>query len=438
MSEATGFSPARDVLPRRIVVVGAGLLGGSLLAALQTRRAFGDRPGVHLVAVSGAGTLKALRDRDWCDDLLPYERLEEACDEADLVVLCAPLSALQTHLLRLSASRDRLARGAVVTDVGSTKALVCRVGFAGFPNEGDGSPRFVGGHPMAGSEKSGIAAADPLLYQSALWVLCPPEGLPEGQDAGLRALVQACGARLAVLAPVVHDAAVARISHAPQILSSALARWAGHNESLSEAALALAAGGFRDMTRLALSRWEVWRDIVATNPGPIADALAELSKDLSTLARSARLWREALESFPEDLQGSQRRGHYFEALAKGDMEAAGALLPRSDLAAHLRDAEGEFHKAFEQGSQFRSRFRMPRKGIAHDLHEFVVRLEDRPGQLLAFLQPLAEAGLNVQDLEILKVREGESGTLLVGFGSAEDAQRAKDVLGQGRFLVMDR
>ncbi len=291
---------------------------------------------------------------------------------------------------------------------------------------------------MAGSEKSGIAAADPLLYQSALWVLCPPEGLAEGQDAGLRALVQACGARLAVLAPVVHDAAVARISHAPQILSSALARWAGHNESLSEASLALAAGGFRDMTRLALSRWEVWRDIVATNPGPIAEALAELSKDLSALARSARLWREALESFPEDLRGAQRRGHYFEALAKGDMEAAGALLPRSDLAAHLRDAEDEFHKAFEQGHQFRSRFRMPRKGIAHDLHEFVVRLEDRPGQLLAFLQPLAEAGLNVQDLEILKVREGESGTLLVGFASAEDAQRAKDVLGQGRFLVMDR
>ncbi len=438
MNESGASSLAKDALPRRIVVVGAGLLGGSLLAALQTRRAFGDRPGIHLVAVSGTQTLKALRDRDWCDELHPYERLEEACDEADLVVLCAPLSALQTHLLRISASRDRLARGAVVTDVGSTKALVCRVGFAGFPHEGDGSPRFVGGHPMAGSEKSGIAAADPLLYQSALWVLCPPEGLAEGQDAGLRALVQACGARLAVLAPVVHDAAVARISHAPQILSSALARWAGHNESLSEASLALAAGGFRDMTRLALSRWEVWRDIVATNPGPIAEALAELSKDLSALARSARLWREALESFPEDLRGAQRRGHYFEALAKGDMEAAGALLPRSDLAAHLRDAEDEFHKAFEQGHQFRSRFRMPRKGIAHDLHEFVVRLEDRPGQLLAFLQPLAEAGLNVQDLEILKVREGESGTLLVGFASAEDAQRAKDVLGQGRFLVMDR
>jgi prephenate dehydrogenase len=425
-------------LPRRIVVVGAGLLGGSIVSALQVRRPFGDEDGIRIVAVSGGKTLQALRDRDWCDEHFTYDQLENACDEADLVVLCSPLSALQTHLLRLSSARDRLARGAVVTDVGSTKALVCRNGFAGFPDDGDGSPRFVGGHPMAGSEKSGIEAADPLLFQSALWVLCPPPDLPEGQDSGLRALVQTLGARLAVLAPRIHDAAVARISHAPQILSSALSAWAGRDDALAEPALDLAAGGFRDMTRLSLSRWEVWRDIVATNPGPIASALEELSVSLAGLATAARSWEKALDTFDDDPASIARQGRFFDAIARQKLEDASQILSAEGLSGDLREGERIFREAFQSGSAFRSRFRMPRKGIAHDLHEFVVRLEDRPGQLQALLKPLAEAGLNVQDLEILKVREGESGTVLLGFGTAEDAAKAREVLGNDRFLVMAR
>lgn len=428
------------MFPQRIVVVGAGLLGGSMLSALQLRRPCGDRPGVHLAVVSGAKTLDALRARDWCDSFHPYERLEDACDEADLVVLCAPMSALQTHLVRISAARDRLARGAIVTDVGSTKRVVCAAGFECFPEEGEGAPRFIGGHPMAGSEKSGIEAADPLLFQSALWVLCPPPDLPAGQDEPLKALVHALGARLAILLPELHDAAVARISHAPQLVSSALSAWAGGDAALSDASLALAAGGFRDMTRLALSRWEVWRDIVATNPGPVASALSEMSDRLRVLADAAWVWEDALRAF-DGIEGSiPRRGEYFEALARGRMDLATERIPSAEdkKRPDLATAESAFREVFRSGGAFRSRFRMPRKGIAHDLHEFVVRLEDRPGQILALLAPLAEAGINVQDLEILKVREGESGTLLVGFGSAEDATRARDVLGTDRFLVMDR
>lgn len=425
--------------PRRIVVVGAGLLGGSMISALQLRRPCGDRAGTSVIAVSSAKTLEALRARDWCDGFYTYDRLEDACDEADLVVLCSPLSAIQTHLVRLSAARDRLARGAVVTDVGSTKLVVCRSGFECFPDEGEGSPRFVGGHPMAGSEKSGVDAADPLLFQSALWVLCPPDGLSDDQLAPMRQLVQALGARLAVLPPDIHDAAVARISHAPQIVSSALSAWAGGDDALAEPALSLAAGGFRDMTRLALSRWEVWRDIVATNPGPIGSALSELSDRLRVLADAAWLWEDALRAFDDVDEAMVRRGAYFEALARGRIEDARARVPASDGSGpDLPLAESSFREAFRSGHAFRSRFRMPRKGIAHDLHEFVVRLEDRPGQLLALLKPLADADINIQDLEILKVREGESGTLLLGFGSAEDAAKARETLGHDRFLVMDR
>lgn len=399
-------------LPHRVVVVGAGLLGGSLLAALQPRRA-PKVNGVHLTAVSSRKTLDGLRDRDWCDGLHEYGQLEDACREAELVVLCAPLSVIHEQIDRIAAVRDRLAPGALVMDVGSTKAEICRHGFASFPDEGADAPRFVGGHPMAGSEKSGLSASDPLLYQSALWVLCPPQDLPKERLEPAKALVAAVGARVAILYPDLHDAAVARVSHVPQVLASVLSGWAGSKERYAEASLALAAGGFRDMTRLANSSWDVWRDILATNPSPIADGLQDLSERLAVLAVKAKSWASDQALHATD-DGSD-----------------------ADLQRRLDESEKSFREAFAAGKAFREKFKMPRKGIAHDLSEMVVRLEDSPGQLLALLKPLAQAEINVQDIEILKVREGESGTVLLGFATPEAALEARTILGD-RFLVMDR
>ncbi len=382
------MTPPTALVPPRTVVIGAGLLGGSLLAALQSRRS--DH---HLTAVSSAATLDGLRERGWCDALHGYGDISQACVGADIVLLCTPLSSIHAQIDTIASIRRELAPGAIVIDVGSTKREICAHGFARFPDDAPQSARFVGGHPMAGSEKSGLAAADPLLYQSALWVLCPPPDLPLSRLDAVKALVHAVGARVAVLDPELHDNAVARISHVPQLLASVLAGWAGSQDRYAEAALALAAGGFRDMTRLALSSWDIWRDIVATNRVPIANGLQEMADRLAALARATR------DSDGED------------------------PLPGA---------------AFAQGKAFRERFHMPRKGIVHDLSELVVRLEDRPGQLLALFAPLAASGLNVQDLEILKVREGESGTILLGFGTPADALRAFDLLVAHGFSVMTR
>lgn len=423
-------------LPQRVVVVGVGLLGGSLLAALQPRRGLAGK-GVHLTAVSSQKTLDGLRDRDWCDNLCDYSRLSEACDEANLVLLCSPLSSIHEQIDSIAAFRDHLAPGALVMDVGSTKAEICHHGFKAFPDEGPDCPRFVGGHPMAGSERSGLTAADPLLYQSALWVLCPPQDFPKERLDPAKALVMAVGARVAILYPDLHDAAVARISHVPQVLASVLAGWAGSKEKYSEAALALAAGGFRDMTRLALSSWDVWRDIVATNPSPIADGLQDLSELLAVLAVKAKSWAgDQAELSRQGGPDAIRR--YFEAISSSEAASADPLLPSDpDMGRRLLDSEKSFRESFASGKAFREKFKMPRKGIAHDLSEFVVRLEDSPGQLLALLKPLSDAEINVQDIEILKVREGESGTVLLGFATSDVAAAARAVLGT-RFLVMDR
>ncbi len=424
-------------LPHRVVVIGAGLLGGSLLAALQTRRG-PQGAGVHLSAVSSPKTLAGLRAHGWCDDLYDYANLSKACDEADLVLLCTPLSCIYDQIDSIAAFRDHLAPNALVMDVGSTKDEICRHGWAAFPDEGPQSPRFVGGHPMAGSEKSGLSAADPLLYQSALWVLCPPPDLSRQRLDSVKLLVQAVGARVAILPPDLHDAAVARISHVPQILASVLAGWTSSEETLAEASLALAAGGFRDMTRLALSSWSVWRDIVATNSLQIGIGLQELSERLAVLAQTSKSWAVDQAEL-SDLGGPETMRRYFEVLASGESSSASHLLPSDPaLGRRLLDSEKAFRETFAGGKAFRERFKMPRKGIVHDLSEFVVRLEDSPGQLLALLEPLAKASVNVQDLEILKVREGESGTVLLGFATPEEAEQARKVLGNDKFLVMDR
>ena len=388
-------APEQRERATRVVIVGAGLLGGSLLAALQARRTHCSGA-LHLAAVTSTATRDALLALGWCDAVYEHAAIAEACAGADLILLCTPLLTIQTQLDAIAAHRHRLAPDAIVSDVGSTKGAICAHGFTAFPDDAPQAPRFVGGHPMAGSERSGLAAADPLLYQSALWVLCPPTGLDPARLATLRTLVHDVGARTAIIDPVTHDAAVARISHIPQIVSSMLAGWAGQDDRLATTALTLAAGGFRDMTRLALSSFEVWRDVVATNHAPIADGLHEIATLLSSLATSLRA--------------------------------------KPDGARH----DDTLAQTFALGHAFRQRFHMPRKGIQHDLSEFVVRLDDRPSQLLALLTPLAAADINVQDLEILKVREGECGTVLMGFSTPRDAKRAHDILIAAGFQLFER
>ncbi len=393
-------SPAAPPLFKRLALIGIGLIGSSVARIAMERR--------HIAAevVANART-QATLDRVLELGIADHVELDpaKAVQGADCVMLCAPVGA---YAALAEAIAPHLAPGAIVTDVGSTKVDICRHGAAAFPERADGTARFVGGHPMAGSEKSGLGAADPLLYQSALWVLCPPPDLDDGRLDALRAMVQAVGARVAILDPALHDAAVARISHVPQVLASVLAGWAGAAPASAEAALALAAGGFRDMTRLALSSWEVWRDIIATNQAPIADGLQALSLELATLAAAAR-------------EGTR---------------AQDAAAAQPDVSRTV--AEAAFREAFTRGRTFRERFRMPRKGIVHDLTELVVRLEDRPGQLLALFTPLAAAGINVQDLEILKVREGESGTILLGFATPDEAHRAARHIAAAGFSVTER
>jgi len=264
-------------------IIGLGLMGGSL--ALALRRAGWASPitGVTrraetLAAARAAGAI----DRDAAD------LASASLDEADVIVLATPVRTLLRQLPEVG----RLARpGAVILDLGSTKAEIC----AEMERLPEGL-QPVGGHPMCGKETGGFAAADASLFEGMTFVLCP---LPRTSGAALataRSLAESVGAHVRVLDPVRHDRAVAAISHLPYLAAAGLVNAvtrsaaAGGDHSL---ALSLAASGFRDTTRLAASDVDMMLDILLTNRLAVLEWLGTCAGELAALATLLRSGDEA-------------------------------------------------------------------------------------------------------------------------------------------------
>jgi len=157
-----------------MAVVGLGLLGASLAEAARKRW-----PGLQVAGVSSPATLAKAKAAGLIDAAYPYADIDAAAADADLLVLCTPIDQIAGVLEAWARKPAAWKPGSIVTDVGSTKAGLCALGRAAFPADGSRGAVFVGSHPMAGSEKTGIEARDPLLFQNASWVICPEsDGLP--------------------------------------------------------------------------------------------------------------------------------------------------------------------------------------------------------------------------------------------------------------------
>ncbi len=350
-----------------IAIVGVGLMGGSLGLALRrsgyTGRILGVSRGETLVEAQRLGAI---------DEGFPYEHLLDAAAHADLVVLASPISMILDHLQQLSASADRLRPGVVVSDVGSTKRAI----LAAARNLPEGS--FIGGHPLCGSEQRGVRAADPFLYQNAYYVLTPSPSVPEAEVKKLGQFIARSGARVVVLSAADHDRIAATISHLPQLLAVSLVKFLDDLGSNREHGVHLAAGGFRDMTRIASSSFDVWKDIVQTNRDVIEDVLLRF-----------------LDSTRESLRGLNN---------------------------------GRLEKIFDRASRTRAEIPRDSKGFLSQLWDVLVVVEDKPGMILRIAQPLATRGINIQDIEVLKVREGEAGTMRLAFATRALAEEAIAVL----------
>jgi prephenate dehydrogenase len=340
---------------RRAAVVGTGLIGGSIGLALRERGWRVTGTDTDLVSAERAKALGALDEVG--DD-----------PDAEFTFVATPVTAVVAEVARVLAGARR--PDAVVTDVAGVKApLTAKLH----------DPRFVGGHPMAGSEQVGIDGADPDLFVGATWVLTPTPTTDPDAYARLRAVVTSLGAEVVALSAAQHDTLVAMVSHVPHLTAATLMNLADRAAEEHHALLALAAGGFRDMTRIAAGQPDIWPDVCAENAPAIVAALDVLLADLSSMR--------------DRVAAADRAG----------------LLEVLEHAAEARRS-------------------LPARAVKPErLAELRVPIPDRPGVLAEITTLAGDMGVNIADLEIAHSAEGDRGVLvLVVDGDA--APRLHDAL----------
>jgi prephenate dehydrogenase len=334
---------------QRVAVIGTGLIGGSIGLALR-------RAGVRVRGFDhDLDRAKHARELGAIGSVA--SSVNEAVLDADVAVIAVPVGDVATLVL------SALEAGVpAVTDVGSVKGPIVTAVAEARP---DLAPRFVGGHPMAGSEQDGLEGAEAELFAGATWVLTPTEHTEIGAFTRVRNLVAALGAEVVAVTPEHHDALVAVVSHVPQLAATTLMDVAAASEEERATLLRLAAGGFRDMTRIAAGHPGIWPDICVAN-------------------------REAIVRVLDD---------YLDALVR-----VRTLVDQSDRASLLAVLE---------------RARAARRNLpvgvprGAELAELRIPVPDKPGVLAEVTTLAGSLGVNIADLEIAHSMEGTGGVLVL-------------------------
>jgi prephenate dehydrogenase len=356
----------------KVALIGTGLIGGSLGMALKANTdvvvvAFDRDPAAAARAV----------ERGAADEVAATAA--DAATGADFIFIATPVGAITGSVQAIAES---LKPGAVVTDVGSTKN---RVVLEAEKVLRDGSD-FIGGHPMAGTEQEGIEAATATLFQGAWWILTPTEASSAEAYQRLHGLLTTLRARIMALSPIEHDQLMAVISHVPQLTATTLMNMAAKRGEDHAGLLALAAGGFRDVTRVAASNPEIWLDVCRENGEAIAATLRDFANEL------LRLHDLILEGKEEPLR-----------------------------------------EAFLQARA--ARRSLPGKEVLEAPFEVVMPVPDRPGVLSQVTTSIGNLGINIEDLQITHSSEGGRGVLHLTIAGRGPAERVAAALAQQGFDV---
>ena len=352
-----------------VVIAGLGLIGGSVALGIKQRNLAEKVIGLDVAPE----TLELALERGAIDEA--KHRAGDWLHQANLIILAAPSRVL----LPLAHSLEPfLGIHTVMTDVGSVKAeLVNALSHL----------RFVGGHPMAGSEKSGIEHADAALLENAVWVLTPSQDTDPAAVALVREFVTHLGAKPIRSTPEQHDKLVAAVSHVPYLTAVALTQLIAHAED-KDLMMLLAAGGYRDLTRIASGNPIMSRDMVSGNTKAVRETLALLKSQL-----------DLLEANLEDPDG---------------------LLDLAQTAKATRDS-----------------FPVVKRSLLPAKFEVVVAVPDKPGHLAKITGALGKADININDIEVLGIREA-GGAVRLAFDNDNQMKRGIQVLEDIGYEVMTR
>jgi prephenate dehydrogenase len=348
---------------RRLAVIGTGLIGASLGLAAK-------RAGVETVTGYDADdrALAAAAERGAVDE--PAGNVHDAVAGADLAICAVPVTLLAAQV---EAILEASGETTTVTDVGSTKGAVCAAAA--------GEARFIGGHPVCGSEARGPEHASGELFEGATWFLTPVATTDPERYRLLHGFVASLGAQPVAVDPEAHDRLVALTSHLPHALANVLLNQAGGNRIEGHEPLSAAGGSLRDMTRVAGANPRIWVDIFLDNADALRAALAEHRRRV-----------EQLESALDARDGG--------FLARWIAEAA-------------QNRRRLLSDAYERPSE---------------LQHLRVHVPDRPGVLAGITQALGAERINIEDFELQHMSRERGGTLTLLVAGADEAERAAALL----------
>ena len=352
---------------KKVGVVGLGLIGGSLCKALRNRYGaetiFADnRSEYFLITAKAEGIIDEYS--------LGVSNIFGGCD---IVFICTPVDKIFDYAKQLA---PIVGKDCVISDVGSTKAHI----YDDMKTIED-SITYIGGHPMAGSERFRYNASKEHLFENAYYIITPGETVPEEKTAEFKEMTEKIGAIPIIISPYEHDYAVASISHVPHIIAAALVNNVKKLDSDMGYMHLLAAGGFNDITRIASSSADMWESIMFENKEDIISVLDSLSDVISGIKDSI-----------------------------------------------VNDRHEDVYDYFHDAQQYRNSFNTTTPKAFVKRYEIDVDVLDRPGSIAIIAVLFSSNGINIKNMGIVNSRENNSGALTFAFDSEEDRQRSVELL----------
>lgn len=350
---------------RKVFIIGLGLIGGSIALAIKKEHqnclVFGyDIKEDQLKMAKSLGVI---------DEFV--KNIKEGVQDADLIILGTPVTKTEEILIELATYE--LKPSAIVTDVGSTKQRVVEKA----QDLAAKNVTFIGGHPMAGSHKTGVEAAKSHLFENAFYILTPSEGTNMNKIIHLQNWLKGTKAKFIEMTPKQHDKLAGIISHFPHIIAASLvhqvAKLEGDEPLLSE----LAAGGFRDITRIASASPIMWRDILIHNKETLLSLLTDWQKEMDDVKQ---------------------------------------LIEKAE--------EQEIYQYFQNAKIFRDDLPIKQKGAIPSFYDLFVDVPDHPGVISDVTGILARENISITNIRILETREDIMGVLRLSFRSDQDRDRA--------------
>lgn len=362
---------------KKISFIGLGLIGGSIARTLKR-----ICPQIRLFAVSGRqSTITEAYEAGVIENAVMPDLCE--ISDSDYIFLCTPVQQNLSYLMQL---KDHISPHTIITDVGSVKGDIHRAAVkAGL------EAQFIGGHPMAGSEKTGFSSATAYLLENAYYVITPTSRTPAGQVSRFRSLVSALGAIPLVLDYDLHDFATAAISHLPHMIAYSLVNLVKEIDDSDQTMKTIAAGGFRDMTRIAASSPVMWQDICLSNKEQVLQLVDLYTRQLAKL--------------------------------------------RSYIEAEQKDAMTAY---FTEAKDYRDSLNIRQSGSIQPVYELYCDLIDEVGGIATLATLLASNSINIKNIGIVHNREFEDGVLHIELYDQASLDTAVTLLKKYHYTVYER